>query len=204
MRNLRSFCSLSALIIATLICSACSKTTPNQTAQSGTKSEQSAAAKNEYDKALEIVQKPYAYATGNLDQSASSNGASVQKMLVLSGESDSKTDIFVINADGSKAVKLTNSPSSVTTPHWSPDGKNIIYGFNSKICIMKSDGSDKRVVVEVGADPGYSHDGRRIVYCAPDGNKMQIYTADVTTLAATRLTDSGNNFEPSFSPDARN
>ena len=61
--------------------------------------------------------------------------------------------IYVMNADGSAQVDLTNDPSSFDSdPAWSPDGEHIAYshfgfssGERSEIYVMNADGSDKTI-----------------------------------------------------------
>ncbi|MGI9659820.1 MAG: DPP IV N-terminal domain-containing protein [Gaiellaceae bacterium] len=61
-------------------------------------------------------------------------------------------DIWVMNADGSQQAPLTQTPTSETSPAWSPDGKHIAFvaavGNESRVFVMKSDGSDSARVVK--------------------------------------------------------
>ena len=62
--------------------------------------------------------------------------------LGLSGQSD----IFVVNADGTGLINLTNSPGQDLEPVWSPDGSSIAFVSyregNAEIFVMRADGSD--------------------------------------------------------------
>ncbi|MCE5250376.1 hypothetical protein LLG96_09165 [bacterium] len=57
-----------------------------------------------------------------------------------------KTDIFVMNADGSNPVNLTNYPNNDTKPTWSPDGSRIAFisirNAKRELFTMAADGSD--------------------------------------------------------------
>lgn len=83
-------------------------------------------------------------------------------------------EIYVMNADGSGVVQLTDRPGDNVTPVWSPDGSEIAYasspGGNSDIYVMKADGSEwRRLTNHPGDDshPHWSADGRRIIFNSP-------------------------------------
>jgi TolB protein len=80
-------------------------------------------------------------------------------------------DIFVMNADGTHVVQLTNNDVGESTPSFTPDGRSIVYvseaDGNPDVFIMHADGSDKRNLTRhPGADghPRVSADGRRIYF----------------------------------------
>jgi Tol biopolymer transport system component len=58
-------------------------------------------------------------------------------------------DIYVMNADGSHVVKITDGPPSDCDASWTPDGRHIVFssdradpGGNSDLYVMNADGSD--------------------------------------------------------------
>ena len=54
--------------------------------------------------------------------------------------------IWVMNADGSNKVKLTDDTEKFNSPSWSPDGSKIVFGGpvnKSDIWVMNADGSNK-------------------------------------------------------------
>jgi len=61
---------------------------------------------------------------------------------------DNKTNIYVINSDGSGLTNLTNDPYNDSFPSWSPDGTHFSFTsnrdsdnvFNNNIYVMNSDG----------------------------------------------------------------
>lgn len=80
-------------------------------------------------------------------------------------------EIYVVNADGSGVVQLTDRPGDNVTPVWSPDGSRIAYagspGGNSDIYVMTADGREwKRLTDDPGDDshPHWSANGRRIIF----------------------------------------
>jgi Tol biopolymer transport system component len=47
--------------------------------------------------------------------------------IAFSSDQDGNMEIYLMNPDGSKMVRLTNNPTSDTEPDWSPDGKQIVF-----------------------------------------------------------------------------
>ncbi|HET7309323.1 MAG TPA: hypothetical protein VFJ54_04265 [Actinomycetota bacterium] len=89
-----------------------------------------------------------------------------------------QTDIYVMDADGSNVVRLTDDPAGEFMPRWSPDGRLIAFvregdpgaGTYEAIYTMRPDGSGVRRVSsgDRGSDfwPSWSPDGSRIVFAA--------------------------------------
>lgn len=93
------------------------------------------------------------------------------KIAFVSGR-DGNAEIYLMNADGSNPVNLTNHPASDFDPNWSPDGRQIVFVSNrdgsNAIYLMNADGSDQRRLL-TGVDPEWSPDGKRIAF-ARDGS----------------------------------
>jgi Tol biopolymer transport system component len=60
-------------------------------------------------------------------------------------QSDRQTDfaVWVMNADGTNPVRLTEPSPPSGAPDWSPDGTRIAYEQNGDIWIMNVDGTGK-------------------------------------------------------------
>lgn len=96
-------------------------------------------------------------------------------------------DIYVINANGTGTVNVTNSPMSWEyTPSWSPDGSKLAFyaqSFSdpelpSGIYSMNADGSGRTLLVESQSvsDPIWSPDGTQIAYI--DNGQLAMMNAD--------------------------
>jgi TolB protein len=121
--------------------------------------------------------------------------------------------IWVANADGSEAKRITDTPYGInTSPTWSPDGKRIAFvsnrGGSPQIYVMGADGSSPQRLTFQGnynQTPDWSPRGDLIAFTARDErNAFDLFTVNVDTRKVTRLTqDQANNEEPVFSPNGR-
>ena len=133
--------------------------------------------------------------------------------IAFTGAREQNSNIFVMNADGSELVQLTDMPDSIqTSPSWSPDCRRIAfvssYSGHPQIYVMNADGTGVRRLTWVGnynTTPDWSPKGDLIAFTARDEhNVFDLFTIDVNSGEVTRLTqDQGHNREPSWSPDGR-
>jgi len=140
-------------------------------------------------------------------------------------------DIFVANADGSEATRLTTTPGYDAEGTLSPDGRTIAFTSirdgDLDIYTMHVDGSNvRRLTTELGYDGGpfWSHDGTRIVYRAfhpesPEEQaeyrgllarhlvrplRMELWVMNADGTGRHQITQLGGaNFAPYFTPDDR-
>ena len=81
-----------------------------------------------------------------------------KKIVYVSWENE-KSEIFIMNADGSKQTRLTKAEFRDENPEITPDGKHILFAsrrtdmMNSGVCVMNLDGSGQRVISKVGIHP---------------------------------------------------
>ena len=127
-------------------------------------------------------------------------------------------DIYVMNADGTGAVSLTEGMGvriEERQPAWSADGQWIAFSASTgvtnvsyRIWVMRADGSEKRQVVtsDVGFDmaPTWSPDGGRIAfqrYGSAQQTGADIMIVDAAGGAPARLALPGDQYFPTWSPD---
>jgi len=129
---------------------------------------------------------------------------------------DGNLEIYVMNADGSNQINLTNNPASDGSqgagPCWSPDGGKIAFASNRggsgfEIYVMAANGSNPVPLTNRpgdDTDPDWSPDGTKIVFTNYLGPSQDIYVMNADGSNSVRLTNGplpGRNFEPAWSPD---
>ena len=94
-------------------------------------------------------------------------------------------NIFLVKADGSETIPLTNSNESEYDLSWSPDGKFIVYahsqGVPSELAIVQAEtGISYSLTSTNGYEslPSWSPDGKQIAYAySENGAPLQLWVA---------------------------
>ena len=133
-------------------------------------------------------------------------------------------EIYVMNADGTNPINLTQSPIRWDrSPSWSPDGKQIVFGsagflkgvVQSDIWVIDADGGNRRNLTNdapIDLAPDWSPDGLRIAFSSkrdedweknPDANK-DIYVMNADGTNPVNLTNHpARDGGPAWSPDGK-
>ena len=138
--------------------------------------------------------------------------------IVFQSERDRRPDgegyareIYIMNADGSNARRLTYRDTSDGRPAWSPDGRSIAFqsrrdGDYNQIYVMNADGSGVRRLTDNTAEefsPRWSPDGRLLFSSTRDGNG-EIYVMNADGSRPINLTrHEADDYTPAWSPDGR-
>jgi Tol biopolymer transport system component len=134
-------------------------------------------------------------------------------------DSNTSTEIYVMNADGSDPRRLTfDGPTGVqstasnvfdVSPAWSPRGDLIAYvkivGQEHDVRVMGTDGGEQRPLTSDGgskSDPVWSPDGTRLLYARTGADGTRVYTVGLDGSPPVALSPPGSgDFGPVWSPD---
>lgn len=116
-------------------------------------------------------------------------------------------DIFIMNADGSGQVNLTNSPETDTGPSWSPDGTQIVFTehhqAHRRILSTNLNGVTT-TLVHRGWSPTWSPDGEHIAFVSDQHGTRDLYLVSADGSRQHRLTNSDRHEgHPIWSPDGQ-
>ena len=123
-------------------------------------------------------------------------------------------DVWVANADGSGARKVTSSPAADTAPSWSPTGAEIAFTSDRtgapQIYVMDTEGLNVRRLTNVGnwndaAAWNPSKEYAEIAYTARlEGGGFDIAVLDISTRQVRQVTAGRGSCEyPSWAPSGR-
>jgi Tol biopolymer transport system component len=137
----------------------------------------------------------------------SSSSSDFDPFTVASSTQDS--EIYIMNADGSDRINISNDPKQDIEPNWSPDGSKIAFATdrdgNYEIYVMNADGSDPvRLTENFSEDyrPMWSPDGTKIAFYSNRDGNFEIYVMSADGKQAMNLTKNGfPDTDPAWSPD---
>jgi Tol biopolymer transport system component len=136
--------------------------------------------------------------------------ASPKGLIAFASNRGGQWDIWVMQADGSNPVNLTNDKAEDDFPAFSPDGKRIVWtkgghGPSGELWVMNVDGSGKKqLTFDAYSDlyPSWSPDGRQIAWRSLRKSNGDIYVMNADGTDVRRLTsDPADDFAPAWSPD---
>lgn len=123
---------------------------------------------------------------------------------------DGNYEIYLMNADGSGLLRLTDNPADDTYPAWSADGNWLAFTSNrdgdNEIFVMSADGANvNQITFNEAYDccANWSPDGSRLVYNSnlPDGDQ-DVFVVGIDGSSPTNLTNfPGDDQRPFWSPD---
>ena len=134
--------------------------------------------------------------------------------IVFTSNRDGNLEIYVMDADGTNQVRLTNNPGIDDHPAFSPDGSKIAFISQNdsgefSIKLMNADGGNQNHLTPIAYDENqYPWHGKRSLSWSPDGSKLafdenaEIFTINIDGSNRINLTNHpAADSAPSWSPD---
>ena len=122
----------------------------------------------------------------------------------LAGAVAGSAEIFVVDADGSNLVELTQNAVLDDNPAWSPDSTRIAFRRadpDSQVFVMGADGSSVRPLGP-GGNPVWSPDGLGLALTVPDGGSQYLWVQAADGSDRRRVSEIPSADErPAWSPD---
>ena len=140
---------------------------------------------------------------------------SVDGKLVVTEKNDNSS-IAVMDADGTNKKRIFDaSAGEAFSPAWSPDGKQIVFGYGgyfqnrktraAKLILVNRDGTGLKDLTDGlpnAGFPSWSPDGKRIVYRVWGNDQHGLRIMNVDDQSVSVLTNDYDNV-PYWSPDGR-
>ena len=140
---------------------------------------------------------------------AATSAPALPSRLAFTSDRHGNPEIYLLNAEETRASNITNDPALDVPSSWSPDGRRIAFHSNRdgdfEIYVMNADGSGLVQLTNnsVGDFAAlWSPDGRRFAFTSDRDGDWEIYLVNADGTGLTRLThDPAVDVPSSWSPD---
>ncbi len=110
--------------------------------------------------------------------------------------------LFIVSTTGGEPTKV-KTEEAACEPHWSPDGKMLVYETETHLCTINRDGTGNRLITYFGGVQHYarwSPDGKTLVFCqgASERGPWELYTIPSGGGAPTQITEGGSDMYPDW------
>jgi Tol biopolymer transport system component/DNA-binding winged helix-turn-helix (wHTH) protein len=121
-------------------------------------------------------------------------------------ENESDKSLWCSQTDGSQARRLTFPPLEAMHSTWSPDGKQIVFGADTNLYTIPTDGGEPTLLT-AGTQPSWAPDGMKLLlvrnYTEAEGWHPAIYQFDFSTRQVAIIPGSQDFEGPQWSPDGK-
>ena len=132
------------------------------------------------------------------------------KTLAVTLTRDGGSQLYLMPSEGGEPRRIAPSSSIDTEPVFSHDGRMLFFvsdrGGSPQIYKVPTNGGTPERVTFSGTyniSPSLSPDGRWLAYISRVSGAFKLYVLDLTTGAASSITDTTADENPSFSPNSR-
>ena len=145
------------------------------------------------------------------------------RLFAIAVKRKDRDDLVLIDMKRGREARRIQIPlNGLTTPNWSPDGKQIVFtgsdGGLSDLFLVNSDGTDlRRLTNDKYADfhPAWSPDGKTIAFSTDRGGitdfdqlrfgnmRVALYHLDTGSIEILDQMETGKNINPTWAPDGR-
>ena len=122
---------------------------------------------------------------------------------------DGQNDLYVMRADGTNILRLTQSAEKESAPYWSADSRQVRYAVSgsdsSRIDSIDADGANRKTIGTVpGRFAGISRDGARVFVAQGTWTEVKLLLTDLDGSNPKQLTDGSSViWSPKLSPDGK-
>jgi hypothetical protein len=125
--------------------------------------------------------------------------ADSRRLAYIAPGADGAGDLYVADADGRRAGRITHTPEDESHPDWSPDGRRVAVERDGRIVVVRADGG-RALALAAGREPDWSPNGRLIAFA----NGGDLFTINPDRRRVRRLTRTpAEETGPAWSPDGR-
>jgi dipeptidyl aminopeptidase/acylaminoacyl peptidase len=140
-----------------------------------------------------------------------------KRIAFVSNRKGDMENLYVVDAEGGEAVRLTNEDLPVREFAWSPDGRTIAYGTGISdgdyiSTVNTTSGKTRRILSKKNVDYGiwglgvkpiqWSNDGSKLMFISNEYDSNDIGVLDLSTRRQRWLVRSANDkYSPLWSPD---
>lgn len=138
-------------------------------------------------------------------------GIAQTRIAFVSQTSKGMKEVFLMDYDGARLRKLTDTKTINLSPNWSPDARRLVFlsflGRKPSIYLLDENGKVETLRPaggDLNSAPAFAPDGRSLAFSSDRDGNSELYHMDLGSHRERRLTSHPSiDTSPSWSPDGR-